>query len=169
MACWSHFYPFDTKGKVSPAHFPELDDISWGQCRDLGSSSESCTLVATVAMSVQTAAWPPGSDLSAPTLNALLWENDNGSLCFLGVGMLCMPLRLHHMALLSLVLPRMCTGNDKLCAMPGAASGLGQHLAYAPGWHLSHTHGPAPVLCICPMHLCLTCSIPAGWHSAGKG
>lgn len=95
-----------------------------------------CALVATVATSVQTLAWPPGSNTSAPTWKASLWENDSGSLCFLAVEVTAHLSRLHHVVLPSFEFQWACTGNAKLCAplwgTQVSLSGLGQHLSYAP-------------------------------------
>lgn len=43
LACQSRFDPFDTEGKDSPAHLPELDDMSWGQCWYPGSMCDVCS------------------------------------------------------------------------------------------------------------------------------
>lgn len=81
------------EGKDPPAHFTELGDMPQGQCWPPESSSVTCALVAREAPIIQTPARLPGSDLGGPTLRASLWENDNASLCFLGVGVLCTPLK----------------------------------------------------------------------------
>lgn len=94
-----------------------------------------CALVATVATSVQTLAWPPGSNPSAPNWKASLWENDSGILCFLAVGLLhtsqgcitwCFPPSSSSgraPVMLSSVHP---SGGTQV-----RLSGLGQHLSYA--------------------------------------